>query len=101
MKSAIKSITGGQTMLLEHLTLAWARVASLSKKERLPDADAVMSAKVEEAVEHARAALVEEMEKAQNEALDVKKQIAGVEQEIKQQKEEIENIEEGIRQSES
>jgi hypothetical protein len=99
MKSAIKSITGGQSMLMLHLSLAWARVASLSKIEKLGESSTVMTAKLDEAVEQARIAIEEDLSKVQKEAADIAKDIAAVNKEREETKTHLEDLEGRLEQS--
>jgi hypothetical protein len=75
MKSAIKSITGGQDLLKLHVILAWARVAHMSRLENLNSGTSVAEAKLREAVEEQRVAMEEDLVKAQEEAASLEKEL--------------------------
>jgi hypothetical protein len=66
MKTAIKSITGNQELLLCHLLLAWARYASFDRTEKVAEAIKNKGGEFDAAVEKARGAFEGELVEAQS-----------------------------------
>jgi len=71
MKTAIKSITGNQDILLCHITLVWARLASGCRVEKLQDASLSMESQLQDAVEQARVAVEEDLVSAQKDVENI------------------------------
>jgi hypothetical protein len=72
MKTAIKSITGNQDLLLCHLYLAWKRFASLDRMEKLTKQVQKMEAELTTAVEEARVAVEEDLVRAKADIENIK-----------------------------
>jgi hypothetical protein len=75
MKTAIKSITGNQDLLLCHLTLVWKRFTSLDRMDRLTEQVQKMEAELTSAVEEARVAVEEDLVRAKAEIERIKQEI--------------------------
>lgn len=93
MKSAIKSITGNQDILLCHLTLLWAKFASGSKMEKLQESIRTMESQVQEAVDKARVALQGDVDKAQQEVDSIAAELENMKKQRDQAKSNIEGLE--------
>merc|ERR1719359_2681380 len=89
MKSAIKSITGGQDLLQLWAFLAWARFATLLKgEEKLAEAIKEKENQYDEAVAQARAAMAGDLVEAQAKVQQAKDEVDA----MKKQRDEAQKI---------